>query len=412
MELSFVPLFSAYRCTLAKTKLEQSLSSLPPFGAGSLEKEWGFLCACASPSANRDPVISCLGTGLDWGALLELAEGHGVLGIVAVRLEELNYVGVPADVREKLQTRLRAQYLFTLSMTAELFRLLEDFARAGVETLLVKGPLISLLAYGDPAVRSYVDLDLIVRHRDILTATQHMIALGFDADVPERAIQAGKVPGEYLFKRPGTQRLVELHTERTFRYYPQPMRVEDLYARQRRVPLDGRDVPALSLEDELLLNCIHGAKHFWERLIWVADVTALAARHPEMDWQKVRQAAKDVGAERMLRVGLQLGVSVFGVQPPQEMAAELTPDAATKRLCQQVVRWLPQAGFAPPALQERALFRMRMAGGGFAGAQYLLRLSLSPTEEDWVEGAEDRRSWLWDAVRRPLRLLRKYGPDG
>jgi len=41
-----------------------------------------------------------------------------------------------------------------------------------------------------------------------------------------------------------------------------------------------------------------------------------------------------------------------------------------------------------------------------------LRLSLSPTEEDWVEGAEYRRSWLWDAVRRPLRLLRKYGPDG
>jgi hypothetical protein len=349
---------------------------------------------------------------LDWGVLLELAEGHGVLGIVAVRLEELNYDGVPPDAREKLQTRLRAQYLFTLSMTAELFRLLADFGRAGIETLLVKGPLISLLAYGDPAVRSYVDLDLIVRHRDILPATQHMIALGFDADVPERAIQAGKVPGEYLFKRPGTQRLVELHTERTFRYYPRPMRVEDLYARQRRVPLDGRDVPVLSLEDELLLNCIHGAKHFWERLIWVADVTALAARHPEMDWQKARQAARDVGAERMLRVGLQLGVSVFGVPPPPEMAAELTRDAATKRLCRQVVRWLPQAGFAPPALRERALFRVSMAGGGFVGAQYLLRLSLSPTEEDWVEGAEDRRSWLWDAVRRPLRLLRKYGPDG
>jgi hypothetical protein len=377
-----------------------------------LEKEWGFLCACASPSANRDQVVTFLGSGLDWGVLLELAEEHGVLGIVAVRLQELNYDGVPADARGKLQSRLRAQYLFTLSMTAELFHLLEDFGRAGIEALLVKGPLISLLAYGDPAVRSYVDLDLIVRHRDVLLATQHMIALGFDADVPERAIQAGKVPGEYLFKRPGTQRLVELHTERTFRYYPRPMRVEDLYARQRRVPLDGRDVPVLALEDELLLNCIHGAKHFWERLIWVADVTALAARHAEMDWQKVRHAARDVGAERMLRVGLQLGDSVFGVHPPQEMAAELAQDAATKRLCRQVARWLPQGGVAPPALRERAFFRVRMAGGGFAGAKYLLRLSLSPTEEDWVEGAEDRRSWLWDAVRRPLRLLRKYGPDG
>ena len=47
----------------------------------------------------------------------------------------------PRNARGKLQTRLRAQYLFTLSMTAELFRLLEDFRRAGIETLLVKGPL-------------------------------------------------------------------------------------------------------------------------------------------------------------------------------------------------------------------------------------------------------------------------------
>jgi len=114
----------------------------------------------------------------------------------------------------------------------------------------------------------------------------------------------------------------------------------------------------------------------------------------------------------MLHVGLQLGVSVFGVPPPQEMAAELAQEAATQRLCRQVVGWLPQAGFAPPALRERAFFRVRMAGGGFAGIKYLLRLSLSPTEEDWVEGAEDRRSWLWDALRRPLRLLRKYGPNG
>jgi hypothetical protein len=56
------------------------------------------------------------------------------------------------------------------------------------------------------------------------------------------------------------------------------------------------------------------------------------------------------------------------------------------------------------------MFRMDMAGVGIAGAGYLLRLSLSPTEEDWEEGSEERRSWLWDAVRRPFRLIRKYGP--
>lgn len=348
---------------------------------------------------------------MNWDLLLELADEHSVQGVLTSRLEEAGFAGVPAQAREKLQSRMRGQHLFTLSMTAELFRILQDFSRVKIDTILVKGPLISLLAYGDSATRSYVDLDLLLRHRDIQFATQRMLAMGFEPDVPETAIRAGKIPGEYLFKRPGTQRIVELHTERTFRYYPKPMRVEELFSRSKPVLLDGREVPALSLEDELVLDCIHGAKHFWERLMWVSDVAAVVARHPELDWKRARKAAVDVGAERMLLVGILLGVLVFGLELPPAIEQEIAKDHTSRDLCRQISKWLPNAGRTPPSLRRRAMYRMKMAGGGVTGAAYLLRLSLSPTEEDWEEGAEERRSWLWDAVRRPFRLLRKYGSD-
>src|SRR5258707_13724724 len=188
---------------------------------------------------------------------------------------------------------MRTQHLFSLSMTADLFRILDAFGQASIETLLVKGPIVSFLAYGDPAMRSYVDLDLLVRDAAILPACRFLTALGFEADVPESAILAGKIPGEYLFKRAGAQQLVELHTEKTFRYYPRPMRIEDLYARKRHVPLEGRDVPALCLEDELVLNCIHGPKHFLDGLMWPADIAALVARNPEITWERGRQRGMD-----------------------------------------------------------------------------------------------------------------------
>lgn len=343
--------------------------------------------------------------------LLELAAEHSVQGVLANRLQAVGYEGVPAAARESLQARMRAQHLFTLSMTAELFRILEDFSRANIDILLVKGPVISMLAYGDVAMRNYVDLDLLLRHRDIQSATQHMLALGFDPDVPEMAIRAGKIPGEYLFKRPGTQRIVELHTERTFRYYPKPMRVEELFARKRLLLLDGREMPALSLEDELVLNCIHGAKHFWERLMWVSDVAAVVARHPELDWRKAQQAAADVGAERMLHVGVRLGAMLFGLEVPAAMKNPIHGDPASESLCRQIMTWLPYSGYAPPSLPTRAMYRMKMSGGGLAGAAYLMRLSVSPTEEDWEEGAEARPSWLRDALRRPFRLFKKYGSN-
>jgi Uncharacterised nucleotidyltransferase len=343
---------------------------------------------------------------------LELAEEHCVQGVVTERLKEPGHAGMPEAAWEKLQGKMRTQHLFTLSMTAELFRILDAFAKAGIETILVKGPIVSFLAYGDPAVRGYVDLDLLLRDAAILPASRILSGLGFESDVPEAAILAGKIPGEYLFKRTGAQQLVELHTEKTFRYYPRPMRIEDLFTRQRRVPLEGREVPALCLEDELVLNCIHGAKHFWERLMWPADIGAIVARHPEIAWERVRQAARDVGAERMMHVGLLLAESLLGVPVPAEMAARSNADGTAKVLVRQVEGWLPTAGFAPPALSRRAMFRLKMGGGGLAGISYLVRLSLSPTEEDWTEGSDQRGSRVWEAIKRPFRLMRKYGHDG
>jgi hypothetical protein len=385
--------------------MEKVLSPAPHKNSAE-EKEWLFLCACASPGGSKQRITELLKIGLRWEYLLELAAEHSVIGVMAARLREADYAEVPTAARKALQNRIRAQHLFTLSMTADLFHILGAFSQAGIEALLVKGPVISLLAYGDAAVRNYVDLDLLIRHKDIMAATEHMEKLGFESDVPLSALQADKIPGEYLFKWPGTRRIIELHTERTFRYYPLPMRVEDLFAKQRRVALDGREVPALRLEDEFVLNCIHGAKHFWERLMWVADIAAVVARHPEMDWLKAQQAARDVGAERMLHLGLQLAKDLLQVPVPAAMRAAVSQDKAIKRLADQVMRWLPQVGLADPPLRERVFFRMGMRGGGIRGALYLLRLSLSPTEEDWVEGTEEKGSWIWDAMRRPFRLLK------
>jgi hypothetical protein len=44
-----------------------------------------------------------------------------------------------------------------------------------------------------------------------------------------------------------------------------------------------------------------------------------------------------------------------------------------------------------------------------AAPAYLLRLSFSPTEEDWKAGEGESGRKFLDVVRRPFRLARKYG---
>jgi hypothetical protein len=387
------------------------LTETPPFGNDFLKIEWPLLLECSAPRPHLENLRALLEKKPNWPTLLSLAEEHGVIAQLHERLRETGTGTIPGDIEKNLRERHRAQLLFTLSMTAELFRLLELFGNAGVESVVVKGPVLSTRAYGNPGARQYVDLDFLIRANDLLAATRVLIKAGYDPDVPLEAIEAGKIPGEYLFTKTGTRVLVELHTEHTFRYFPRPLPMEEYFARRTMVALDGNQVPALSAEDEFVLICIHGAKHFWERLMWVADVAAMAAGTP-LDWKIVKKSAKAVGAERMVHVALKLIKKTLHTEIPAPIKDETEKDRTTDSICERIETWLPYAGFCPPSLAQRARFRMNMRGGLIAGPAYLFRLSLSPTEEDWVEGAETKRSWIADAVRRPYRLLKKYGQDG
>jgi Uncharacterised nucleotidyltransferase len=378
--------------------------------ADTLSTEWRVLLECANPHFATGRLGQLLSESLDWPRLLILAEDQGILPLLTSRLGEPGENVVPMEVRQKLRDSSRSQMLFTLSLTAELFRILDHFAALGISVLLTKGPVLSARCYDDPGLRQYTDLDLILGCDDMEHAAEAMIALGYEGKVSQTAIQAGKAPGEYVFAKKDRKVLVEFHTERTFRYHPKTLPIEKLFARQTRVRLDGREVPALSAEDELILICIHGAKHFWERLMWIADVAALVSKQSP-SWERTIMAACEVRAERMLRVGLLLAKTVAGARLPTEVSDYVNTDAQAGPIAAKIARRLPVVDAQPFGLLGRAAFRMRMGGGLLTGARYLLRLSFSPTEEDWGAGAEEKRPWPLDAIRRPFRLARKYGRD-
>jgi len=392
----------------APVSTNQALPQISSAGNTHRSPEWLALLECAAPRTIIGRLARLSENSLNWPDLLRRAENHRVVPLLAERVKNLDPSRMPPEVRATLRESRRAQAILALQLTAELFRLLEFFAEAGIETLATKGPALSVRCYGDPGMRQYSDLDLVVREKDIRRATQAMLDLGYQPRFPLSAIDAKKIPGEYAFQKAGTHLLVEFHTERTFRYHPRALRIEKLFARHASVNIDGRDVPTLSLEDELVLICVHGAKHFWERLMWMADVAALISSGRPPDWNRTMAAASEVGAERILRLGLRLASDVLGAELPAQVEANVRCDHAVSKLAAQIESRL---AFQEPrgiGILQRAAFRVKMRGGLLAGAAYLLRLSLSPTEEDWTPGEKGNRPALLDAISRPLRLAKKH----
>jgi hypothetical protein len=386
-------------------------NSLPPSSQSDLtlfSGEWRVLLECSSPAFDSHQVAG-LARAVDWSRLLFLAEEQGALGHLAKCLPELEENVVPAEIRQTLHERHRAQVFSTLRMTAELFRLLDLFAAKDIPTLVVKGPVLAMQAYGDPAMRSYGDLDLLVRQCDIRRATESLQAAGYQATVSLRAIDAGRIPGQYLFSMPEPKLLVELHNDYTLRYFPRRLPLEKLLARRILVRLDGHEAPGLAVEDELVYICVHGATHLWERLGWIADVAALVTRQSGIHWQGVSETAKELGAERMLDIGLWLASDLLRARLPDPVLSAMHRDRGASTLALRARAWLAATGGASPTLFDRAAFRLRMRGSWFFAPAYLLRLTLSPTEDDWQADVGISHNSLVDVLRRPLRLARKYG---
>src|SRR6202045_3055223 len=245
--------------------------------------EWAALLQCASPHSDSS-ILSALLSKVSWPALVTLAEAHGITSLLASSVAQLQENLVPPEFAKKIRQLHRAQVLSALQMTAELIRLADQFRDAGLDTVLVKGPALALRAYGDTGARQYGDLDFLVRQKDILRATELMISAGYKPEIPVEALSPKKIPGQYLFVRIAAPLLVALHTERTMRYFPRGLPIEEFFARRQYVSIDGHQIPALAIEDELLLICIHGAKHLWDRLSMVADVAAFIDRQTTLDW--------------------------------------------------------------------------------------------------------------------------------
>src|SRR5260370_18203030 len=155
--------------------MPEPISPSHQFGSAFVRNEWSALLEFASPGQDRQRLASFLRSS-DAARLLILAEEHAVPGHLMASLRGLEADLVPPEIRQTLVDRQRAQNVFTLRMTAELFRILERFTSEGIGALVVKGPVLALQAYGDPPMPAYGDLDLLVRHRDIPMPTELCVA--------------------------------------------------------------------------------------------------------------------------------------------------------------------------------------------------------------------------------------------
>ena len=340
---------------------------------------------------------------VDWRRMMALAEGHGVLALVARDLKSRGWDGVPPHVVEALAGYRAALTARNLSLTRQLLELLELLASRGITALPYKGPVLAADAYGDLGMRPFGDLDLILSEREVLPARDLLISEGYQSLSPLTDERARGLPrGHALALSGGGQRaVVELH----WRLAPSfPLTIDRLLPHIRPFPLLDSSVPCLCPEQLLLALCVHGAKHAWERFEWICGVAHLIARHRDLDWERVAAEAEALGATHALALGLSLAVAAAGAPVPEAAMAAVGSTRVTSlatRMERALLRDPPHAGAV-----ARYSLRFRSATAE-ERLRYLLFLR-HPTERDLAFLRLPKRvSFLYFLVR-PLRVVHDY----
>ena len=86
------------------------------------------------------------------------------------------------------------------------------FGEAGIQTIVLNGPALAASYYPDPALRPFIDLDLLVRRADRERALGILCERGYAHESPGRSLE--HVPAAYLAAPSGSGLLpVDLHWE-------------------------------------------------------------------------------------------------------------------------------------------------------------------------------------------------------
>lgn len=346
---------------------------------------------------------------VDWEYLFQLARRHSIVPLVYVQLEKHASDLVPQQFLNKLKKHYFENSARNTLLTAELCCLINSLRDEGIEAIPYKGPVLGLFAYGDIALRRFVDLDVIVKKSDVLKARQVLLTSGY---IPTKSLSPGqqeillRTQHNMQFSRDNHRLIIELHWEVAPHLFASTVNGERLWQDLITLDLNGTPVKTFSAEDLIFSLCVHGSRHLWERLGWICDIAELIKRQP-LDWTALLERSALADTERMFLLGVHLAHLLLDAPVPAEVKQRCDADQRLSSLADNIIEHLFNGTTHVPAT-SREIFKYNIGVRKTLGARarYILYM-MQPTDGDLAAHSLPQ-SWSFAYyLSRPLRLLKR-----
>ena len=302
----------------------------------------------------------------DWEAVLEEAGQRGLALLLYDRLRKIgNKELIPARVSDRLRDNYLSATARNMVMLHHAKGILEALKAQGIEVIVLKGLYLVEHVYPEIGLRTFSDLDLLVRRErlpDALAVMQglcYRLSTWYDPNVKNTDIK--HLPPLEKADAP----TVELHW--TILEEDEPFTIDAGELWQRALPVTAAGVEALALDLEDLI--LHLSMHFtYQHRLRAGprnlfDIAAVLQQNEgQVDWQKLARTAQKWGAQRVTWLTFRMLEEVTGVKVPQELMLTLLPDLPDEGLVTSAIGQVLDEGRLGVALTPDLA---ELPGGGF-----------------------------------------------
>jgi Uncharacterised nucleotidyltransferase len=381
--------------------------------AAAWSREIELLRCCTRAAFGADETASIgelISSEIDWDSLIRNAQAHGVLPLLS--RAKLPQGIVPPTVAARLEALFQTNARRSLFLTQELLHILRVLEQNGISAIPLKGPSLAVLAYGDLALRQYLDLDILLQHRDVekaieaLTNDRYQLKLPL---TPEQLQYELRSEHQHHLELSGGNGhvLIELHWQfMPARFFFSP-NLDPVWNRQVQRSLAGATVNSLSTEDLVIFLCVHGWKHHWSQLSWIADLAGLV-RNTTIDWPLLLRFAQNTDSKRRVLLGFGLAQYLLRAPLPAIVEREILADRALDKLILRAERTLVSRKLPEPARFGPYKHALAVSDGSSHSARILytfVRKLARLNEEDFAWVALPRPLFFLYYVLHPVRLV-------
>jgi hypothetical protein len=252
--------------------------------------------------------------GVEWNCFLGLVRFHRIQGLAWSCLAT---EAIPAEVAGALAEDARTIAARNLLAIAASRDLLRQFESAGVPLLFLKGPTLGALAYGNPALKSAIDVDLLIDLEDLSRASRLLRDGGFRLTAPKESREDHvlrswhEVWKESVWAKDSPPLQIDLHTRTADNR--RLIRSIDVNSPRQIVHVgNGIRLPTLARDELFAYLAVHGASSAWFRLKWISDFAGMLHACGAEELERLYRRSQELGSGRSAGQGLLLAHHLFG----------------------------------------------------------------------------------------------------